>query len=111
MNREGAQVAVNAEVDYGSDENDVLGCHAVLRRLADDNALVKGGHLRNVTLLHRFNTSVQFGCGNGGYPAPKRPMSWILDSFTYIHIHTSTGTYENVLCTGNDCIFTESSSR
>ena len=32
MNRKGAQVAVTAEVDDGSVENDVLGCHSVLRR-------------------------------------------------------------------------------
>lgn len=56
MNREGAQVAVNVEVDDGCVENDVLGCHAVLRRLADDNALVKGGHLRNVHV--RFPSEV-----------------------------------------------------
>lgn len=47
-NREGAQVAVSANVDRGSVENDVLACHPVLLRLAGNSAFVKGGHLSNV---------------------------------------------------------------
>lgn len=80
MNREGAQVAVNAEVDDGSDDNDVLGCHSVLRRLADDNALVKGGHLRNV--------HVRFPSGASSWKPPG--VGW--------HVERGAGSGLNCTC-------------
>lgn len=62
-NREGAQILVTPDFDQESLQNDVLQCHEVLKTLANENALIKGGHLRNV--------HVRFPSGAPGWKPPR----------------------------------------